>query len=191
MRKPVLSLLAALTLVWGGGCGKHRAGDRPLVGVTLRTEADGLGMQQAAESLGLDLRVVTAEADLARQTGQVDSFIDQRVDAIVIVPINPTGIVGAIEAANRARIPVFTADVASDGGTVVAHIASDHRQGGRLLGTYVAQRLGGGGNLVVLGPATLNNVRHRVARVPEALTHFPHIPLLASPPVDRGNRGLA
>jgi ribose transport system substrate-binding protein len=191
MRKPLLSLLAALTLVSGGGCGKHRAGDRPLVGVTLRTEADGLGMQQAAESLGLDLRIVTAESDVARQTAQVDSFVDQRVDAIVIVPINPTGIVSAIDVANRARIPVFTADVASDGGAVVAHIASDHRQGGRLLGAYVAQRLGGGGNVVILDQPTVSSVRDRVAGFREALTAFPNIRVLASPAVDGGNRDVA
>ena len=147
MRKPLVLLLAAAALVSGGACGKRRAGGRPLVGVTLLTDAHVFyqdlerGMQQAADSLGLDLQIVAGEWDLARQTSQVDNFINQRVDAIVVAPVNSNGIVSAIEEANRAKIPVFTADLASDGGAVVAHVASDNRQGGRLLGAYVAKRL--------------------------------------------------
>jgi ribose transport system substrate-binding protein len=121
----------------------------------------------------------------------VDNFINQRVDAIVIAPVNSNGIVSAIEEANRADIPVFTADIASDGGAVVAHVASDNRQGGRLLGAYVAKRLGGGGNVVILDQPTVNSVRDRVAGFREALTAFPNIRVLASPAVERGIRDVA
>ncbi len=190
-RKLLVLLLLAASLVLGGACGKHRAGNRPLVGVTLLTEAHVFyqdlkrGMQQAADSLGLDLQIVAGEWDLARQTSQVDNFINQKVDAIVIAPVNSNGIVSAIEEANRAKIPVFTADIASDGGEVVAHVASDNRQGGRLLGAYVAKRLGGGGNVVILDQPTVNSVRDRVAGFREALIAFPNIRILASPAVER------
>jgi len=51
--------------------------DRPQVGVTLLTEVHVFyqdlksGLQQAADSLGVDLHVVAGEWDLARQTQQV------------------------------------------------------------------------------------------------------------------------
>ncbi|HKC41148.1 MAG TPA: substrate-binding domain-containing protein [Gemmatimonadales bacterium] len=197
MRKPLLSLLAALTLISGGACGKHRAGDRPLVGVTLPAGTDAFsqalerGMRQAADSLRLDLRIVVAQSDAGRQTAQVDSFIDERVDAIVIAPVNSNDIVSAIEAANRANIPVFTSAIASDGGVVVAHVASDHRQGGQLVGAYIGRRLGGGGNVVILDQPTVSSVRDRVAGFREALRAFPNIRVLASPAVDGGSRDLA
>jgi ribose transport system substrate-binding protein len=197
MRKPLVFLLITATLFSSGACGKRRTGGRPVVGVTLLTEAHVFyqdlkrGMQQAADSLGLDLKIVAGEWDLARQTGQVDNFINEQVDAIVIAPVNSNGIVSAIEEANRARIPVFTADIASDGGVVVAHVASDNRQGGRLLGAYVAKRLGGGGNVVILDQPTVNSVRDRVAGFREALHAFPNIRILASPAVERGIRDVA
>src|SRR5258705_533765 len=153
MRKPLLSLLAALTLISGGACGKHRAGDRPLVGVTLPAGTDAFsqalerGMRQAADSLRLDLRIVVAQSDAGRQTAQVDSFIDERVDAIVIAPVNSNDIVSAIEGATRANTPVFTPPTAGDGGGVVAPAASAHRQGGQLVGAYIGRRLGGGGKV--------------------------------------------
>jgi ribose transport system substrate-binding protein len=179
------------------GCGKRRASDRPLVGVTLLTEAHVFyqdlkrGMQQAADSLQIDLQIVAGEWDLARQTAQVDNFINQEVDAIVIAPVNSSGIVSAIGEANRAGIPVFTADIASEGGSVVAHVASDNRQGGRLLGEYVARRLGGGGNVVILDQPTVSSVRDRVAGFREALRAHPNIRVVASPAVERGIRDVA
>ncbi|HXM38830.1 MAG TPA: substrate-binding domain-containing protein [Gemmatimonadales bacterium] len=197
MRKPLLWLLAATLLTWTGACGKRRASGRPLVGVTLLTDAHVFyqdlkrGMQQAADSLGLDLQIVAGEWDLARQTAQVDNFINARADAIVIAPVNSSGIVSAIEEANRAGIPVFTADIASDGGTVVAHVASDNRQGGRLLGAYVGRRLGGGGNVVILDQPTVTSVRDRVAGFREALRDYPNIRVVASPAVERGIRDVA
>lgn len=175
------------------GCGGPRS-SRPQVGVTLLTEAHVFyqdlkrGLQQAADSLGIDLHVVAGEWDLARQTAQVDNFITQRMDAIVIAPVNSSGIASAVATANRAGIPVFTADIAADGGTIVTHVASDNRQGGRLLGEYVGRRLGGGGNVVILDQPTVASVRDRVAGFREALSRFPNIRVVAAPAVERGLR---
>ena len=194
MRRPLLVLLSLAAAL--GACGRKRSA-RPQVGVTLLTETHVFyqnlrsGMQQAADSLGVDLKIVAGEGDLARQTAQVENFITQRMDAIVIAPVNSSGIASAIEEANRANIPVFTADIAADGGAVVAHVASDNRQGGRLLGAYVAQRLGGGGNVVILDQPTVASVRDRVAGFKEALAAFPNIRILAQPVVDLGKRDLA
>lgn len=195
MRRPFM--LAALTTVWTAACGGSRPHTRPQVGVTLLTEAHVFyqdlkrGLQQAADSLGIDLHVVAGEWDLARQTSQVDNFITQRMDAIVVAPVNSSGIVSAIEAANAARIPVFTADIASDGGQVTTHVASDNREGGRLLGEYVARRLQGGGNVAILDQPTVASVRDRVAGFRAALAAFPNIRIVASPAVERGLRDLA
>lgn len=187
----VVTLAATLA-----GCGRKRS-SRPQVGVTLLTETHVFyqdlrrGMQQAADSLGVDLKIVSGEGDLSQQTAQVENFITQRMDAIVIAPVNSSGIASAIQEANRANIPVFTADIAADGGAVVAHVASDNRQGGRLLGAYVAQRLGGGGNVVILDQPTVASVRDRVAGFRDALAAFPNIRIVAQPVVDLGKRDLA
>lgn len=195
MRRPLV--LAALATVGTAACSGSRPHTRPQVGVTLLTEAHVFyqdlkrGLQQAADSLGIDLHVVAGEWDLARQTSQVDNFITQRMDAIVVAPVNSSGIVSAIESANAAHIPVFTADIASDGGQVTTHVASDNRQGGRLLGEYVARRLKGGGNVAILDQPTVASVRDRVAGFRAALAAFPNIRIVASPAVERGLRDLA
>lgn len=179
------------------GCAGDVESDRPQVGVTLLTEAHVFyqdlkqGMQQAADSLGVDLHVVAGEWDLARQTAQVQNFITRRMDAIVIAPVNSSGIVSAVEEAGEAGVPVFTADIAAAGGKVVAHVASDNRQGGRLLGEFLAARLNGQGNVAILDQPTVSSVQDRVAGFREALEAYPGMRVVAAPAVERGLRDVA
>jgi ribose transport system substrate-binding protein len=186
-----LALFAALS------CARAPDTDRPQVGVTLLTEAHVFyqdlkqGMLAAADSLGMDLHIVAGEWDLARQTAQVQSFLTRKMDAIVIAPVNSSGIVSAVEEARAAGVPVFTADIAADGGGVVAHIASDNRQGGRLLGEFLAERLGGRGAIAVLDQPTITSVQERVAGFREALANYPGIEIVAAPAVERGLRDVA
>jgi len=189
--------LLALGLLAAVSCARKPATTRPQVGVTLLTEAHVFyqdlkrGMQQAADSLGMDLHIVAGEWDLARQTSQVQNFITQGMDAIVIAPVDSRGIVSAVEEANRAGIPVFTADIAASGGQVVSHVASDNAQGGRLVGTYLAQRLHGRGEVAILDQPTVTSVIDRVRGFREALAAYPGITVVAAPAVERGVRDVA
>ncbi|NIW35802.1 MAG: substrate-binding domain-containing protein, partial [Gemmatimonadetes bacterium] len=90
-----------------------------------------------------------------------------------------------------AGIPVFTADIAAAGGGVVTHVASDNRQGGRLLGEYLAERLGGQGKVAILDQPTVASVIDRVAGFREALAEYPDIEIVAAPAVERGLRDVA
>jgi len=193
-RTGAAACLAALAL---GGCAKQAATTRPQVGVTLLTEAHVFyqelkrGMQRAADSLGVDLHFVAGEWDLARQTSQVENFITQKMNAIVIAPVDSRGIVSAVEEANRAGIPVFTADIAAAGGDVTAHIASDNAQGGRLVGEFLARRLGGRGKVAILDQPTVTSVIDRVRGFREAIAAHPGITIVAAPAVERGLREVA
>jgi ribose transport system substrate-binding protein len=194
--RPTRSLCLGAALAFGA-CAKGADTGRPVVGVTLLTEAHVFyqdlkrGLQQAADSLGVGLRIVAGEWDLARQTSQVQNFITQGVDAIVIAPVDSRGIVSAVEEANRAGIPVFTADIAAASGGVVSHIASDNVQGGRLAGEYLARRLNGRGKVAILDQPTVMSVVDRVRGFREAIAAYPGITIVAAPAVERGIREVA
>ncbi len=189
-----LSLSCALLVA---GCAGREATDRPQVGVTLLTEAHVFyqdlksGMLAAADSLGVDLHIVAGEWDLARQTSQVQNFITREMDAIIVAPVNSNGIVSAVEEASEAGIPVFTADIAAAGGPVVSHVASDNKQGGRLLAEFVAERLNGQGSVAILDQPTVSSVQDRVAGFREGLAAYPGIEIVAAPAVERGLRDVA
>ncbi len=191
------AVVALAVLLAPTGCARRAASTRPQIGVTLLTEAHVFyqdlqrGMRAEADSLGLDLHVVAGEWDLARQTSQVENFITQKMNAIIIAPVDSRGIVSAIEEANRAKIPVFTVDIASAGGHVVSHIASDNEQGGELVGEYLAKLLHGKGNIAILDQPTLTSVIDRVRGFREAIAKYPGIHIVADAAVDRGLRDVA
>jgi ribose transport system substrate-binding protein len=179
------------------GCARRAASTRPQIGVTLLTEAHVFyqdlqkGMRAEADSLGMDLHVVAGEWDLARQTSQVENFITQKMNAIIIAPVDSRGIVSAIQEANQAGIPVFTVDIAAAGGHVTSHIASDNAQGGELVGEYLAKLLKGKGNVAILDQPTLASVIDRVRGFRQALAKYPGIHIVAAPAVERGLRDVA
>lgn len=196
-RRLAPAILALVATFAAAGCAKKTTHARPQVGVTLLTEAHVFyqdlkkGLLKAADSLGMDLHVVAGEWDLARQTSQVENFVTQKMDAIIIAPVDSRGIVSAVEEANHAGIPVFTADIASAGGKVAAHVASDNAQGGRLVGEYLAVQLKGKGNVAILDQPTLVSVIDRVRGFREAIARYPGIHIVAAPAVERGLRDVA
>lgn len=113
--------------------------------------------------------------DLPTQTTQIENFITQNVDALVVCPANSAGIAGAVRKANKAGIPVFTADIAAQGGEVVSHIASDNVQGGSLAGEYMAQELGGKGRVAIINCPEVQSVQDRVKGFKEAIEKYPEI----------------
>jgi ribose transport system substrate-binding protein len=74
----------------------------------------------------------------------VKDFIVQRVAAIVLCPADSKAIGPAIQEANAAGIPVFTAEIAClvRDATVVTHIATDNYSGGKEAARALISALG-------------------------------------------------
>ena len=113
--------------------------------VTLRD-----GALDTAKKLGIELIVLDAQDNPAKQLNDIEDLIQQRVDLIIINPTDSDAIVSAVESANEAGIPVITVDRAANGGKVVCHIASDNVAGGRMAAQYIAKALNGEGKIVEL-----------------------------------------
>lgn len=117
-----------------------------IVGVSLLNNAHVFynnieaAMSEKAEELGYQLIIQDAAGDGNKQLNQVQDFITQKVDAIVICPTNSAGSKSMVELAEAENIPVFTMDVASDG-DVISHISTDNYRGGELAAEYVVDHI--------------------------------------------------
>lgn len=123
------------------------------------------GMKAEAAKYGYTVNVVDAARDNAKQQSQVEDFISQKVAAIVLTPYDSQAIGSAIVEANKAGIPVFTADIASASkdGKVVSHIASDNVQGGAQAGKLMCEALPGHvGTVAIIDEPTVTSVQDRV-----------------------------
>ena len=107
-----------------------------------------------ARKYGYEVVVTSGEFDVARQRNQVKDFIVRKVSAIVLCPTDSKAIGTAIQEANQAGIPVFTADLACPGprgSKWSSHIATDNYAGGKEAGKAMIEALGeAGGKVVVL-----------------------------------------
>jgi ribose transport system substrate-binding protein len=147
------------------------------------------GMRAEARKYGYRLIVVDANRDNAKQQSQVEDFISNKVDAIVLTPYDSTAIGSAIAEANRAKIPVFTADIASTSkiGHVVAHIASDNVQGGMQAAKLICQALSNAGGVAIIDEPEVTSVQDRVKGFREGLrADCPNVKIVAD--VDAGGQ---
>jgi ribose transport system substrate-binding protein len=186
-----LAVLAALLLV-AGACGGEAAGPgdgggRARIGLSLSTLGNPFfvtlqeGAQGAADEAGAELIVADAQDDAQTQADDVQNFITQQVDVIVVNPVDSAAIVPSVEAANQAGIPVVTVDRASEGGEIAAHIASDNVQGGRTAGEFLFEEIGGQGNVAQLeGIAGTSAAQERGQGFQEALDEATGVELVAT-----------
>ncbi|OBR63587.1 D-ribose ABC transporter substrate-binding protein [Paenibacillus oryzae] len=143
------------------------------------------GAERAALAGEAKLTVVDAQDDAAKQASSIEDLIQQKVDVIIINPTDSSAIVPAVQSANAAGIPVITVDRVSDGGTVVSHIASDNKAGGALAAQYIAEKLGGNGNVVELeGIPGSSAARERGAGFNEEIAKTSGIKVSAKQPAD-------
>ena len=132
------------------------------------------GAQLAADERGVELVSLGANNDIITQVSQVEDFISQGMDAIIIQTVDTTGIVTAIEQANDAGIPVFTTAETPTGGDIVCAIAFDSYESGYNGGQYIAGKLGGEGNVIELvGVLGQETSRQKSEGFQAALAEYP------------------
>lgn len=102
------------------------------------------GIEQYAKEKKVTVKVSDAQDDAARQADDVQNFVSQKVDAILINPVDSDAIVPAIKAANSADIPVILIDRGSNGGNVLTTVASDNVEAGKMAAEYIVKELGKG-----------------------------------------------
>lgn len=143
------------------------------------------GAKAAASRLKVDLVVLDAQNDAAKEASGIEDLIQKKVSVILINPTDSDAIVPTIKKINAAKIPVVTVDRGANGGEVAAHIASDNVAGGMMAAAYVAKRLGGKGSVVMLeGIAGTSAARDRGKGFREGLKKFPGIKIVASQTAD-------
>ena len=83
-------------------------------------EASTVGMQKAADELGIKLIVQGAQNDPAKQVEQIENFISQGVDAIICSPVDVEAILTSVKKCNDAKIPfVFSSRITESFGEAV------------------------------------------------------------------------
>ncbi len=143
--------------------------------VTLRDGAQG-----AADKAGAELIISDAQNDTAQQQDDIQNFVTQQVNAILVNPVDSDAVVPAIEAANQANIPVIALDRGASGGEIASTIASDNVQGGNLAGEELIRLVGSGSVAQLEGIPGAEPARDRGQGFQEAIDAQSSVEVVAS-----------
>ncbi|MEE6133480.1 MULTISPECIES: ribose ABC transporter substrate-binding protein RbsB [Bacillaceae] len=100
------------------------------------------GVVKEAKKQGIEVIVVDAQNDSAKQINDVEDLLQQGVNALLINPTDSSAISTAVQSANGIGVPVVTLDRSSEKGKVEALVASDNVKGGQMAAEYVVKTLG-------------------------------------------------
>lgn len=150
--------------------------------------------EYAASQPGVELIAVDSKEDVATQLGQVENFVAQGVDAIIIIPANTDAADPMTKAAQDAGIPlVYVNRIPSNLPEGVAYVGSDSIQAGIMQAEWLAEQLGGQGNVVIMnGDLAQEAAQMRTEGEKQVFGEFPDITIIRE---DTGNwsrdQGLA
>lgn len=139
-------------------------------------------LQEECKKDGFSLLLQFADFDSRKQNDQLETFVIQKVDALIVAPNDSAGIAPVIADARAKGIPVFTVDIAAHGADVVSHIASDNVMGGEIIGEYLAKAIGGKGKVAIIDHPAVASVQERVAGFEKALAKYPDIHIVQKLP---------
>lgn len=165
---------------------KAAEGGEIVIGCTLQNLSEEfMTMLQGAMEIQLKnydnvkLIINDAESQSDKQASQLDRFVAQGVDAVIISPVDADALASAVKTVVDAGIPVITcsADVSGDQGQV--WVGSSNENGGEIEMKYVAEQLGGKGKIAILrGPLGAFAEQGRFAGYETVLKDYPDIEIV-------------
>jgi len=116
--------------------------------------AGAIKAQQELATQGVKVELIwkgpLREDDREQQIQVVENFIVQKVDGIVLAPLDTHALVRPVTSAMKAGIPVMIVDSSLNSKQPVSYIATDNFKGGQIAGEHLAQLLKGRGKVILM-----------------------------------------
>jgi len=167
-RIATLGVALGLTSVLVGCGGSGRGGDpgapeRPVVGAILMQQdqffrLNEAGMKDAARQAGIELKVQNAAGALDKEASIVDTFITQKVGALLVSPLSSQASIPALQRAHERGVKIVTYNNGVAAGFPVCDIQSDQvalgASTGKAARQYIEEKLGGKARVALIGFAS-------------------------------------
>jgi inositol transport system substrate-binding protein len=158
MKNITLKLIVGLLAIAALGCGRNQTaggGKQVVVGVSLLNLSSEFivmlneAMEAKAGELGVKLIVNDAQRSAERQIQQVEGFIAQRVDVIILNPCEVDASSPAVDKALAAGIPIVNLNSETKSAPT-AFVGSRDEESAWIAMEYIAKRLNGKGDVVMM-----------------------------------------
>ena len=144
-----------------------------------RTSMDHAMEVEAALHPEVKLEIRNANRSSKKQIEDVEKFIEEKVDAIIISPFDSDSLTQVIDKANSSGIPVIIVDRKVNTSNYTAYIGADNVEIGRIAAKYIISLSKGSANVLELkGDSTSSISLERSQGFNEIMKQFPSIKLI-------------
>jgi ribose transport system substrate-binding protein len=171
-----LALVALLTI---GGISTLSAADKWKGGVSLPLlNAFYLPFMRALKNAIEDAggKAIWAEAEgyqVPKELSNVENLLAQEIDVLFIDASDQVASAPAIRAANDAGVPVVCLNAKVEGVDMLTYISADNYGAGVLAADYLAKKLNGKGNILVINGPPVTAVMDRINGLKDTLKKYP------------------
>lgn len=164
--KKILALMAAGTMLMTmGGCNAitidgeenvREGSSRNVIGFSVSTLNNPFfvtlteGARKAATENNVELVVVDAGDDAAKQTSDIEDLVSRNVGVLIVNPVDSDAVAPAVKSAMSQGIKVIAVDRGVNGVDVDCQIASDNVAGARMATEYLMDLVGEGAKVAEL-----------------------------------------
>lgn len=150
-------------------------------GNTYNVTLDAYGKELLASGVLKSSLLTSVTNDANQQISDVENFIEQKPDAIVIEPLGRAASTAVLKRAVDAGIPVILCANGIEGTDFTTRVDVDFYEAGYRSGDGLAQLMGGKGNLVVFnGIAGVDSTETWQKAALEAIAKYPDIKIVAT-----------
>ncbi|WP_312242291.1 sugar ABC transporter substrate-binding protein [Pantoea sp.] len=138
-------------------------------------------IQKEMQKEGVKGQVEDAKGDVSQQLQQVQNFIGQGVDAIIVNPVDTNAVKPIMDQASRANVPLIFVNrrPAAELTGKMAYVGSDSELAGRLQMEALAKAMNGKGNVaILLGDLANESTRERTKGVEAVVAKYPDIKII-------------
>ena len=129
----------------------------------------------------IQLEITSADDSDEQQIKQINHFIDEEVDLLIISPNSALSLTDVVSKAYDHGIPVVLFDRKTSGEKYTAFMGTDNVQLGKMLGHYIARSIGGKGVVVeIQGLKASSPMEDRHRGFMEAMNDYPDIRVITS-----------
>lgn len=153
------------------------------------------GLDEAAKKEKVQIQLEDAQGDVVRQLNQVQGFLNQKMDAIIVLPVDTSATANITRATVEAKVPLVYVNRHPDERNLpkgVVTVASNDIEAGQLQMRYLAEKLGGKGNLaIIMGDLAQNATHDRTEGVKQVLKDYPGIKIVEQQSAEwQRNKGM-
>jgi len=182
------SVAVALAGCAGGGGGDGEAADdgQLTIGLTVNDTTSFVNegkeaLQAYADANDIKLIINDPKGDVTVQASQIEQFIRQGVDGIMVIAVQPDALNAQVLEAKDAGIPLLNVNSALNSPDVAGSVEPDDVAAGAAIAQAMIDEIGGKGNVVILeGPFGNSGQMLRKEGIDSVLAKNPDIKVLAS-----------